>query len=307
MIRFLLCSLLLFFLWNCHSEQDETKQYLFLGHSYNWHNPYKIDPRLEKFDFQKFDQVWLGGDVCAQTSEKESTLQYLDSLFDLDSDRLHWAIGNHDLKEGDLNLITRYTKRPDFYTTWVDGICLMVLNTNLFWFYDSAPPAVDCEKKEAQLAMIETVLDTIKDASHLVILHHHALLNKLKEDGQGNVSKVFNINPLTIRPGCDSTILLTSWLYPRLKQIQAKDISVILIGGDFGMRAKEFAFQTQEGIWLLGSGINNSVPLSQVPAYVTSLDPDKILMLEHRPGRRELSWSFVLLDESFQNLEFWKD
>lgn len=297
MMRYLSIITLFTFLWSCQPMPEPVKRYLFLGHPYSWHNTHTIDPRLESLNYQAFDQIWLGGDICSRTTEKESTLQYLDSLFDLDSDRLHWAIGNHDLMEGHLERITRYTNRPDFYTTWMNGICLMVLNTNLFWFYDASPAEVDCDQKAAQLAMIETVTDTIKKASHLLILHHHALLNELKKDYEGNLIKSFNINPLSVYPTCDSTIQLTPWLYPRLQKVRAKDISVLMIGGDFGMRAKEFTYQTNEGIWLLGSGINNSIPRSQVPEYVTSLDPDKVLILEHQPNKRELNWSFVLLDE----------
>lgn len=292
----LIAFLILALVTACQPEEHKVHKYLFLGHPYSWHNFYEIDPRFEGFDFQAFDQVWLGGDVCAQTSEKESTLAYLDSIFDLDSPRLHWAIGNHDLREGSLELITQYTKRPDFYTVWLDGICLMVLNTNLFWFFDAAPPPVDCEQKEAQLSMMAHVLDTIEEASHLIILHHHALLNELKVDEQGDLLKPFNINPLSIRPTCDSSIQLSAWLYPKLQAVEAKNIPVILIGGDFGMRAKEFEFKTKEGIWLLGSGINNSIPRSQVPDYVTSLDPDKVLILEHQPQNKRLTWGFVLLD-----------
>lgn len=292
------------FLISCQPVEVPTKRYLFLGHPYSWLNPYKVDPRLEKLDYGVFDQVWLGGDVCAQTTEKISTLHYLDSLFDLDSEHLHWTIGNHDLRDGSEDQISQFTKRPSFYTTWIDGICLMVLNTNLFWFYDAPPPPVNCEEKAAQLEMVESVLDSIESATHLVVLHHHALLNDLKTDSTGAIIKTFNINPLSIRPTCDSTLELSPWLYPKLEKVQQKNVQVILIGGDFGMRAKEFAYQTPAGIWLLGSGINNSVPRSQVPDYVTSLDPDKVLILEHQPESGKLEWSFVLLDSLLRSSSF---
>ena len=288
---------LAFWVSSCQRPEAPVKRYLFLGHPYSWHHPHKIDPRLEKLDYSSYDQIWLGGDVCSKTTEKASTLIYLDSIFDLKSEQLHWTIGNHDLINGKEERITQATNRPSFYTTWVDGICVMVLNTNLFWFYDAPPPSKKCEEKAAQLAMIERVLDTLEEASHLIILHHHAILNDLKKDTLGEIIKTFNINPLSIRPGCDSTLELTPWLYPQLEKVQQKEIQVVLIGGDFGMRAKEFQYQTPEGVWLLGSGINNSVPRSQVPDYVTSLDPDKVLILEHQPATQRLKWSFVLLND----------
>ena len=55
----------------------------------------------------------LEEDLCARTSEKPSTLDYLDSIFDLSSDKTHWALGNHDLVEGNINYITAKTKRKD--------------------------------------------------------------------------------------------------------------------------------------------------------------------------------------------------
>ena len=99
---------------SCSSPLPEEKTYLFLGHPYDWKDGYRIDPRLEQLDLQTYDQIWLGGDVCSRTTEKESTLEYLDSLFDLGSDRLHWTLGNHDVMFEQEHFITNRTGKNDF-------------------------------------------------------------------------------------------------------------------------------------------------------------------------------------------------
>ena len=282
---------------SCTSEQTTEKQYLFLGHPYNWKNPYQVDPRLETLDYEPYSQIWLGGDVCSRTTEKESTLIYLDSLFHIGNPTTHWTLGNHDIQDGHIDWITNRTQRPTFYVDWVDGICLLVLNTNLFWHYGGQPAQVDCDQKMAQSELIHAVLDTIDQASHLVILHHLALFSELMKDSLGNPLELFNVNAPRIRMDCDSASYLKELIYPKLEQVKSKGIEIVLVGGDFGMRAKELAYQTPEDIWLLGSGINNSVSRSNVPDYVTTLAPDKVLIFKHWPESRKLEWNFVELNK----------
>ncbi len=290
--------LFLFTLMGCQYHKEETAfEYLFLGHTYDWNQGDRIDPRLEQVDFRSFDQIWLGGDICSRTTQNEQTLRYLDSHFNLDSPATHWAIGNHDILDGRQEWIESYTGRPSFYTTWVEGICLMVLNTNYFWFYPSAPPQENCEKKEAQLAMIRSVCDTIRQASHLVILHHHALLADKVLGPGGQPAKAFNANYPNPAIACDSTRLFTDWVYPMLTKVQARGVQVILAGGDMGTKAKQFNFRTPEGIRILGSGINNSLDPKHAPAYVTNFDPDKVLVFRHYPSKKLLDLEFVPLNK----------
>ena len=67
------------------SKRDSNmRHYLFLGHTYQWHSPHqKIDSRLEKLNKKQFDQVWLGGDVCSESSKNHATLKYIDEIFNL--------------------------------------------------------------------------------------------------------------------------------------------------------------------------------------------------------------------------------
>ncbi|MEN0003356.1 MAG: metallophosphoesterase [Bacteroidota bacterium] len=278
----------------CQMAEPEVKTYLFLGHPYDWNYPNRIDYRLEQVDYTQFDQIWLGGDVCSATTQEAETVTYLDSLFSL-SEKVHWTLGNHDLKYEQVERITNATQKPEFYATWQDGICLLVLNTNYYWWYDGPPPQENCAAKEGQWQLLQTVCDTISEASHLVVLHHHGVLNELKRAP----SNAFNINATNIRMTCDSLSDFTNWVYPLLQQVQEHGTQVILIGGDIGMVAKKYEYQTPEGIWLLGSGINNTVNKAYAPDYVTNFEADEVLVLTHDVEQQRLEWDFLLLEEVF--------
>lgn len=270
------------------------KQYLFLGHPYDWNNGYRMDPRLESIPYDCYDLIWLGGDVCSRTTEGPQALSYLDSLLDFSSGRIHWALGNHDVEYGQLDKIRAYTRKPAFYTQQLDGICLLVLNTNLFWMYEGPPPQTGCEEKKAQVQLLENVLDTIKSSSHLVILHHHALVHHWKPPA---FQEAFNVNPRYVNVSCAEDTQFEALFADRLQAVQARGVQVILVGGDVGMRSKRFSYQTPEGIWLLGSGINNSLRKENAPEYVTDFGPDEVLVFFHRPATRQLRWEFFPLEE----------
>lgn len=292
----LLPFFLSFFLLSIQGCQKEpvapSYRYLFLGHPYDWIHTDRVDPRLPFLHRDSFSGIWLGGDVCGRTTQSRATLSYLDSLFQLSNPSTHWAIGNHDILEGDESLIPPITQRPTFYASYQQGICLLVLNTNLLWHNEWAPPQEDCDRKQAQLALIQQVCDTIQEASHLVILHHHSLFNELKINEKGDTLREGNINGIPIRTGCDPLSNFTEEVYPQLVQVQEKGIQVVCVGGDYGMVAKRSSFTTSEGITLLGSGINNSLNMDFPPDYVTNFNPDSVLIFSHNPQQRSLDWSF---------------
>jgi len=282
--------------FGCGKDASEpSRTYLFLGHPYDWNNGYRIDPRLETLDFARFDQVWLGGDVCSRTTERQETMEYLDSLLYFYNGHVQWTLGNHDVMYGNLEWIKEKTGRNSFYTTGLEGgITLLVLNTNLFWMYPAGPPQEQCRERQAQMDLMLSVLDTIRESSYLVILHHHALLTALKPD---SLRESFNINPETVTISCDPSDLFDSRIYPRLVAAQQRNVQVILVGGDIGMKAKKMEYRLPEGIWLLGSGITNSLKRENAPEYVTTFDPDQVLLFHHDLKNRELSWEFVVLND----------
>lgn len=275
---------------------EAPREYLFVGHPYDYNSYERLDPRVERLLEYPFDEIWLGGDVCAHTAASEENLAYLDSLMEAVPGEVHWTLGNHDVEFGPVERVLALRRRPAFYTTYQNGLCLMVLNTNLFWFYPSNPPQRECAAKEAQLEMVRSVADTIREASHLVVLHHHGLFTEILTDTAGRPTEAFNINARSIRATCDSASYANEVIYKELAKVQRRGVQVVCIGGDLGMVAKEFDYLTPEGISILGSGINNSLPRASAPDYVTAFGPDKVLWLEHWPSRRALKWRFVTLD-----------
>lgn len=285
----------------CLTDEEVLNKYLFLGHPYDWNDGYRLDPRLEQIDLSVYRQIWLGGDVCSRTTEKPETLSYLDSVLDFSNEHVQWTLGNHDVMYGNDSLLTNLTGKPSFYTQPLGGgITLMVLNTNLFWFWPSKPPPEDCAEKEAQYQMIRSVLDTIERSSHLVILHHHSLLKDHKPD---SLQEVFNIDPGTVAMTCEYEDQFSALVYPELVAAQNRGVQIVMVGGDLGMRIKQFEYQTPEGIWILGSGINNSLIRENAPEYVTHFGPDRVLIFYHEPGRASLRWEFVLLNDLLEKVQ----
>ncbi len=295
-IQFLLILTFSCLIYTCSFDQKpQSKKYLFLSHTYQWGvtDNNRIDYRFEGFNFNGFDQIWLGGDLCARTSEKFSTLTYLDSIFDLSSDKTHWALGNHDLVKGNVEYITNATERETYYSSFLDGIGIVVLNTTEFYYPGNSPKEYECALLDGQLNMLQNIADTIKAASHLVVLHHLPLLTNEMTNDSLDMGLVFNYYHPEYWVSCQDPETFDKVFIPIFKKIQKKGVQVILIGGDLGQRYKEFEYRSKEGIYFLGSGINNSAIPFNPPAYVTNTNPDKLLVFEHNTRKKELSWKFV--------------
>ena len=273
--------------WSCQPTPEvvpakKNLEYLFLGHIYQTNST--IDERLEDLDRDYYDQIWLGGDLCAATTSDQSTLDYLDAIFDLGSPNTHWALGNHDVSDGNIHWITEKTKRPTFYTTSFNGISLLVLNTNL------APNGVyDTLLMNEQYELIQSVCDTINQSSHLIILSHAVAWN-----GIGRVEHVSDaanaeFSYLLYRIAPDKRY--HDGIYPMLQEVAARGIQVINIAGDFGQKATEFEAVTDDGIYFIGSGITSESDWNE--QFPTHGKPDKILFLKHNPQTKEITWEFV--------------
>ncbi len=281
-----------------NTKIGEDRSYLFLGHSYQWgvKDNNKIDHRIEKYNFSTYDGIWLGGDLCARTSENPATIDYLDTLLHLSRPTTHWALGNHDLVEGDVRRIEAKTQRRSFYASSFDGMTLLVLNTNLFGLGFSA---LECSEVSAQYALIKAVTDTIQHASHLVVLHHHCLLTNSLTNNELDMAKIFHQYQPDYKINCvakeDTVSNFEKLAYPAFQKVQQRGVQVVFVGGDIGMRVKEFAYKTQEGLQFLGSGINNSCDKNFAPAYVTNFDPDQLLIFHRNTRLRTLSWQFIKL------------
>ena len=279
-------------------SQNKNQQYIFIGHSYDWKakDGNRVDPRIEQLDLSKYDQIWLGGDICARTSEDPATLSYLDELFGITKNNCHWALGNHDINKGNPALIEQKTGRPSFYSHYTDGLTFLVLNTNLGHPQLPAPDSSAlCQQLNQQFSLLKKVCDTIQESAYLILLHHHALISNELADHQINVSDKWHYVWPALPFACTPTGSFEELAYPILTKVQQKGTQVVLIGGDIGQRSKGFEFQTKEGIWFLGSGINNSMDPRYVPEYVTNRNPDSILVFDYDLEKQKLEWTFEAL------------
>ncbi len=278
---------------------EQIKQYIFLGHTYDWQgNGRNLDPRIERIDFSKFDGIWLGGDLCSFTSSHKSTLKYLDSFFDLDSPNTMWAIGNHDFRSGNLHFITETTKRPLHYTQTLGGLCFIVMNsfTEHPFFLDS------CSYKQSQSAMMLNVLDTIRSASHLIILMHNVLWADVDPSIRKSASKAANADGSWMDMLCEGHSTFREIYWPKLIEVQDRGVQVILISGDGGQYDKGFSAVLPNGIRLYISGINNSFDRNDpklVQRFIS--DPDSILIFRHELNKDSLTAVFVPLNEFLTN------
>jgi len=259
-----------------HKNEPEDKgpfHYLHLAHTrLPTSEPNKVDPRVEKIDFNKLDLLMLGGDLTISTTKDVETINYVDSLFDLGNPDVLWAVGNHDKKN--LSYVDEVTKRPTNYVCHKNGITFLVLNTQnkIDW---------KCNFDESQLQLINQVADTISVSSHLIVLTHNLvwLLGHPELRAHTDMNNLFN---WTSNKG----VWESNWkekILPRLQDVYWKGINVICLAGDIGNNARTFEFHAADGITYLASGIK------------PENEDVKILLFRHEPP--ELFWEFVKLEE----------
>jgi hypothetical protein len=292
------CLISLFFA--CQDAPKDHLQYLFLGHIYRYHDYKTVDTRIEKLDRSQFDGFWLGGDICMDATREESILDYLDDLFDLSNENTHWAVGNHDVRNGNVQWITNRTKRPTFYTKTKNDITYFVMDTNLGFmkkFKDK------CEEKHTQTELLRQVLDTIQHSSHLIILTHHVIWGGIP--GIKGCYEIANACAPFYSFRCDTTLKFYPKIYKELTKVQKRGVQVIVVSGDGGQQSKGYHFISNDSMHFLMSGINNSLDLKRAPAFYQDKDfnfnPDSVLIFHHYPKKRELTWEFRNLNEMVEN------
>lgn len=279
----------------CEVEQvDEAPasyRYLFLGHTYDHHGEgRRVDQRLERLDPSAFDRIILGGDICSEATQEYATLAYIDSLFDLGSPETYYIMGNHDGRNGNALWYHHFTERPSFYSTSERGLVTVALNTTL-------NPG-NCEELDAQYALLKAVCDTISRASHLLVLHHHAIA--LDVPGIPHPWKWGNWPYIHWNAHCGSgDPSYMAAIYPLLLDVKRRGIEVICVMGDTGFRRKKVVALSDDGIHYLASGIDNS-RYAREPAVLDTLPKDLVLLFEHRPAAHSLTWAFHDLDSLVQ-------
>ena len=115
--RILLFTLLLFLIRHSSAQENDTLHYLFLGHpKLSQAGVLDIDPRVKGIEMEYYDRVWLGGDITGESNLNYSTLEYIDSLFDVSNPSNHWAFGNHDQRNYNTEWLREITQKNTFHT-----------------------------------------------------------------------------------------------------------------------------------------------------------------------------------------------
>ena len=270
-------------IWNKKKKGNYFKPeiYIFLGHTYA--EKYKVDKRIANFRLTNH-HFWLGGDIYQNTSNSTYMLEYINYLFDIKSPETHWAIGNHDFHKSYLP-IEKFTGKSQYYAVNVNGITLIVMNSNLY------SPEMPCEAKVKQTNYINSVLDTIQSSSHVILMSHHIFWGGMNEDERPVLSyantdfsdKLFN---------CDFKENAKKALLPKLKSVLEKDVKVIFLSGDMGQKQSAYEYVNEDGMVFLGSGILSDI-LYNNEKFPKAGEEDSILVFSHYPEKRVLKWKFV--------------
>jgi len=271
---------------------NDTLFYIFMGHTYQYHdNPgNKVDFRAEGLDYTRFDGVWLGGDVCSEASLHHSTLQYIDSIFDLSQPTTHWALGNHDARNLNWEWIMALTGRETFYAQYNNGITVIVMNSNLV-------PA-DCESLDKQYRIIESVCDTIEHSSHLVVLVHHGMWNNVPGLPPPSTYAQSSLKYWNANCYFRENNSFVGAVYPLFVEVKNRGIDVICVLGDMGSNGKKFEMQSDDSIQFLGCGLYNTI--YQDSLEFANAPKDQVLIFEHIPSENTLNFNFHSIDSIYQ-------
>jgi hypothetical protein len=272
-------------------KTDDTLRYIFLGHVYRYNNPgpgYRVDPRIEDLDYSDYSRIWLGGDVCSEAFLDRETLVYIDSVFDLNAPGTQYAIGNHDIRNGNIQYYREFTGRKSYNVFSENGIVSICLNSQL-------NPS-QCEDLNSQFDLIKNVCDTIQNSSHLFLLMHNCLFSQVPNMPATSTFAHSNFGYWNANCKSSDQTFLTA-IYPMLEEVKSRGIVVHCIMGDSGTSSKAFHQESTDSIHFFASGISNtrftdSVVLAQQPR-------DRVLVFEHILATDEVTWEFQELDSLF--------
>ena len=260
------------FFWSCEKDNPSKKNhYLHVSHTRSDSNPH-VDNEVKKLDFEQFDMLLLGGDIAYSTSLNNYTMEHIDLVFDVGNESTLWALGNHDY--ANLNRVEYYTNRPPFYSFHRDGATFIVLDTQDDFSNISG----------AQKDFFDSVVDTIINSSHVILLHHKLiwmygnpnLENEIDAISNGGLGDCFwCINPNNFYVD----------IYPKLVSLTESGIQVFCVGGDLGKKVVEFEHITQEGVYFLASGINFGDT------------NNKCLVFSHDIINQTIEWNFELITD----------
>jgi hypothetical protein len=270
---------------------DDTLKYIFLGHTYDYQNPgpwHRLDPRIQDLDLTRYHRIWLGGDISSEATLDLGTMIYLDSVFDLGSPRVQYALGNHDIRNGNIQYYRTITNKKSYNVYSENGVVSICMNSQL--------NPTQCEDLNSQFQLIKNVCDTIQESSHLVLMMHNCLFY-----GVPNIPHPSNFahsNYQYWNANCSSaTQTFSTAIYPMLEAVKNRGIEVYVMMGDSGVSSKQFHQESTDSIHFYASGIANS---KYTDSSVLAQEPlDRVLIFEHVLTTQEMTWSFQDLDSLF--------
>lgn len=281
----LLCCIAVF-------AKAQTDQYAFFGHCYQWHsNGGQIDYRVVALDKSPYERIWIGGDLCSEALLRRSHLYHIDSVMQIGRPQTQYALGNHDVRNGNLEWYREFTGREPYNVYSENGAVSVCINTQL--------NVSDCYHLNAQFQLISDVCDTISESSHLFLFGHSNLWYDVP--GLPGPYKYAHTNFRYWMTNCDSAnARFINTIYPKLQEVRERGIQVYCILGDSGdpgpnlKGTKGFHQLNPDSIHFFASGINNSKYTD--PAQLDTMPKDKILIFEHNIPSQSMKWSFQDLD-----------
>jgi hypothetical protein len=274
------CAILCILITSTTVAQDQVS-FLFVGHTIQIETAgTKVDYRLQQLDMSPYAGIWLGGDMCGESMLNYSTMQHIDSVFDLGNPETHWTLGNHDARNGNWELYEEFTGRKTYYAYNSHDITYIVFNTNLV--------PTNCIMINEQYDIISAVCDTIQQSKYLILLMHHGLWRDVPDlpppaTYAHSDLRYWNAN-------CDSVNTnFASVIYPKLVEVKQRGVDVICVLGDMGASKKKFQMDSVDDIHFLGCGLNENDP------------EDWVLIFNYNTVTQELDYNFHHLDSLLIN------
>ena len=189
-----------------------------------------------------------------------------------------WAVGNHDLRNGNWHYIKNKTKRDFYYRHDFDNISVLVFNTLV-----EHPILKDsCDWKSTQVAFLQNELDHIQNDNSVkvVVLFSHNPIWSDCENDLLQYERIGNQNSAWVKLECDTKNTFRTTFYPQILSMAQAGKKVIFVAGDGGQYDKTFYYRSQDDIEFYVTGINNSVKQTSDTSVVNryNTNPDSVLI-----------------------------
>mgnify|MGYP003979666641 FL=1 len=275
------CLVLLSFLITFPIVAQEQLSFLFVGHCSQIETAgTQVDYRVRQLNMSAYNGIWIGGDVCGESMLNYSTIQHIDTVFDLGNPETHWTLGNHDARNSNWEFYEEFTGRKTYYAYSSNEITYIILNTNLV--------PTNCNMINEQYEIISAVCDTIQQSKYLILLMHHGLWRDIPD--LPPPATYAHSDLIYWNANCDSVNTnFVNIVYPKLVEVKQRGIDVFCVMGDMGASKKKFEMDSVDGIHFLGCGLNENHP------------DDLVLIFNYNTVSHELNYNFHNLDSLLIN------